>query len=138
MAKKKRVPERLRRPVRERAQSRCEYCLVREEDLYYPFEADHVIAEKHGGTTTLDNLAWSCIFCNRNKGTDIASIDPSTGLVVPLFHPRKQQWKRHFRLKGPQIVPLTAGGRATAHLLQLNSELRIKQRLRFMNIGHYP
>src|SRR5579885_2087602 len=65
MARKPPVPERLRRQVQERAQGRCEYCLIHENDMYYPHEPDHVIAEKHGGATSLENLAWSCFYCNR-------------------------------------------------------------------------
>jgi HNH endonuclease len=49
MVRKPSVPERLRRQVQERVQGRCEYCLIHEADMYYPHEADHVIAEKHGG-----------------------------------------------------------------------------------------
>jgi HNH endonuclease len=49
MVRKPSVPERVRRQVQERAQGRCEYCLIHEADMYYPHEADHVIAEKHGG-----------------------------------------------------------------------------------------
>jgi HNH endonuclease len=56
MTKKPSVPERLRRQVQERAQGRCEYCLIHESDMYYPHEPDHVIAEKHGGPTSLDNI----------------------------------------------------------------------------------
>ena len=76
MAKKLAVPERLRRQVQERAQRRCEYCLIHEADMYYPYEADYVIAEKHGGPTSLENLAWACFYCNRFKGSDLASVDP--------------------------------------------------------------
>src|SRR5579875_401523 len=53
MARKPAVPERLRRQVQERAQGRCEYCLIHEADMYYPHEPDHVIAEKHGGQLPL-------------------------------------------------------------------------------------
>ena len=60
MTRKPSVPERVRRQVQERAQGRCEYCLIHEADMYYPHEADHVIAEKHGGATSLENLAWAC------------------------------------------------------------------------------
>lgn len=52
-----RAPERLRRQVRDRAQGQCEYCRIHEEDVVFPHEADHIIAEKHGGPTTLENLA---------------------------------------------------------------------------------
>jgi HNH endonuclease len=46
--------------------------------MYYPHEADHVIAEKHGGATSADNLAWACFYCNRFKGSDLASVDPTS------------------------------------------------------------
>lgn len=36
------------------------------------------IAEKHGGPTSLDNLAWACLYYNRFKGSDLASIDPAS------------------------------------------------------------
>jgi len=86
-----RVPERLRSQVRDRAHGQCEYCLIHEDEVLYPHEADHIVAEKHGGPTTLENLAWACGVCNRNKGSDVASIDANTGKVVPLFHPHLQQ-----------------------------------------------
>jgi len=42
----------LRRKVSLRAGSRCEYCLLSEDDAYFSHEPDHIIAEKHGGRTT--------------------------------------------------------------------------------------
>jgi 5-methylcytosine-specific restriction endonuclease McrA len=65
--------------------------------MYYPHEADHVIAEKHGGATSLENLAWACFYCNRFNGSDFASVDPASQKIVFLFHPREQRWNRHFR-----------------------------------------
>jgi len=138
MAKKTRVPEKLRQQVRERAKGRCEYCLVHEDDLLFAFEADHVIAEKHKGATIFENLAWACGVCNRFKGTDLSSIDPITNEIVPLFNPRRHQWHRHFRLNGAHIVPLTARGRATESLLQLNTEDRLLQRQALLQQGRYP
>ncbi len=132
------VPEHLRRQVRDRAQGRCEYCLMHEDDSGYPHQPDHIIAEKHGGPTNLVNLAWSCFLCNRNKGADLSSIDPDTGKVTPLFNPRKQQWRRHFRLNGGIVTPITASGRATANLLQFNTQINIAERLRLMRVGHFP
>jgi 5-methylcytosine-specific restriction endonuclease McrA len=58
-------------------------------------QVDHVIAEEHGGQTTLDNLALSCTVCNRRKGSDIGSLDPDSGTLIPLFNPRTQQWSDH-------------------------------------------
>lgn len=132
------IPERLRRQVRERADGRCEYCLIHEADMYYPHEPDHSIAEKHEGPTLLENLAWSCFFCNRFKGSDLASIDPISRRVVTLFHPRRQRWHRHFRLNGALIDGMTASGRATAVLLHFNDEERVAHRLGLMEIGRYP
>ena len=138
MARKPSVPERIRRQVRERAQGRCEYCLIHEADMYYPHEADHVIAEKHGGATSLENLAWACFYCNRFKGSDLASVDPASQKVVFLFNPREQSWKRHFRLNGGRIEGITASGRATVTLLHLNHAERVAYRLGLIDIGRYP
>jgi len=74
-----------RRQVYTRAEGRCEYCLVHQDDAYAAYQIDHVIAEKHGGATTLDNLALACMPCNRRKGSEISSVDPETGLVVPRY-----------------------------------------------------
>lgn len=51
------VSSALRRNIYERAAGRCEYCLLSADDGFFPHEADHIIAEKHGGATTADNLA---------------------------------------------------------------------------------
>ena len=108
----------LRGHVRERADGRCEYCRVPETDTFMPHEADHIYAEKHGGETTADNLCLSCWMCNRHKGTDLTSLDPLTGDITPLFHPRNATWAEHFSLDGPYIRPLTAQARVTVRLLQ--------------------
>ncbi len=47
-----------------RANRRCEYCHFSEDLAWLPFQVDHIIAEKHGGPTTEDNLALSCFYCN--------------------------------------------------------------------------
>ena len=69
------IPVAVRREVRDRANHCCQYCLLSEEDAYFPHETDHIISVKHRGLSTLENLAWSCFDCNRFKGTDIASLD---------------------------------------------------------------
>src|SRR4051812_20614771 len=97
-----------RRSVIERAQGRCEYCQKSDDHKINPYrhEIDHVIAEKHGGSTELSNLAYACFQCNRYKGTDIASLDPQTGEVTRLFNPRTQEWADHFALtEDGQILP---------------------------------
>jgi 5-methylcytosine-specific restriction endonuclease McrA len=49
----------LRRQVVERAGNCCEYCLLPQELVASPHQVDHVIAEKHGGQTVIENLALS-------------------------------------------------------------------------------
>jgi hypothetical protein len=34
---------------------------------FFPHEVDHVIAQKHGGTTVEANLAFTCWRCNRYR-----------------------------------------------------------------------
>ena len=132
------VPERIRQQARLRAQGYCEYCLIHEDDTFLSHEVDHIIAGKHGGQTVLENLAWSCAICNGFKGSDIATLDPQTGKLARLFHPRMQQWKRHFRLIGARITPLTINGRATKRILRLNDANRIDERLMLIRLGRYP
>ncbi|MEH2279780.1 MAG: HNH endonuclease [Nostoc sp.] len=50
----------------------------------------------NGGETTADNLALSCLSCNRHKGSDFATIDELTQEIVPLFNPRRLFWDEHF------------------------------------------
>jgi len=121
----------VRLAVIERARGRCEYCQKPDDRTLNPYrhEADHILAEKHGGNTALDNLAYACFQCNRYKGTDLTSLDPHTNEVTRLFHPRTQQWGNHFALTTEgTIMPRTPEGRATARLLRLNAPERVQTR----------
>ncbi|WP_435388825.1 HNH endonuclease [Laspinema olomoucense] len=82
---------------------------------------DLIIAVKHGGQTISENLALSCLPCNRHKGSDLATCDPVSGEIVPLFNPRTQVCSEHFRLENAQIVGITPTGRATKFLLRFNA-----------------
>lgn len=132
------IPELLRTQVIERALHSCEYCLIHVDYTTLIHEVDHVIATKHGGASTLDNLAYACAQCNRNKGSDIASVDPDTGEPQFLYNPRVQDWQGHFQLDGPLIVPLTAIGRASVRLLQVNQIDRLLLRKELLALGRYP
>lgn len=132
------IPAVLRRLVTERAQYRCEYCLLHQDDTAFTHPVDHIIALKHGGITDEPNLALSCIDCNRNKGSDLTSIDPTTGEITPLFHPRRDNWHEHFRLQGAAIVGISATGRTTVYLLQMNESARITERGLLIGLGRYP
>lgn len=112
--------ESLRAQVARRSRGRCEYCHLPEDCSVLPFEIEHIIAQKHGGRTVLENLAYACRFCNAYKGANIAGIDPASNEVVPLFHPRRDAWKLHFRWNGAALVGLTPAARATVEVLRIN------------------
>lgn len=128
------IPTEIRRVVRERANYFCEYCLIPEAFTFASHEIDHIIARKQGGETTAENLALSCTICNQHKGSELASIDPETG-ETPLYNPRKHKWQEHFRIEDNQIIPLTAEGRVTVHLLQFNRQERIEERKLLIEAG---
>jgi hypothetical protein len=129
------VPAALRRLVYERAGGCCEYCLIPEAVVFATHEIDHIIAQKHGGVTEADNLALACALCNKYKGSDLASLDPETGRLVPLFHPRQHRWADHFQVRSAQFVPLTPTGRVTVRMLQLNHADRVEERALLIAAG---
>jgi hypothetical protein len=112
--------------------------LIHEEDSYSPHQIDHIISRKHGGSSVADNLAYACIRCNAWKGSDIGSLDPSTGQFIRLFNPRRDRWHEHFRLSGVLIEPLTPEGVVTARLLRLNLDKRTVERRLLIAMGRYP
>jgi hypothetical protein len=115
--------------VRRRAEDRCEYCrLPQAAAPFISFCVDHIIAQQHLLNDDPENLAWSCRRCNGYKGPNLSSIDPGSGDVVPLFHPRRNVWNEHFRVDGAEIVGLTPTGRATVRLLGFNDDYRVELR----------
>jgi hypothetical protein len=132
------VPANLRRKVVERAERLCEYCLIHEDDTFLGCEVEHIISEKHKGLTVESNLALACVFCNRAKGSDIASISPTTRSITRLYNPRSDIWSEHFRLENLHIVGLTAIGEATVELLDLNHPDRILERETLSAVERYP
>ena len=104
---------------------------------YFPHQIDHIISRKHGGLSDASNLAYACLRCNSWKGTDIGSLDPRTGRMVVLFHPRRQQWGAHSVWHGFIIEPLTAEGEVTARLLKLNLDKRVAERRLLMALGRF-
>jgi hypothetical protein len=114
--------------VHDRAGGVCEYCQMPQSARRLAFQIEHVIAKQHGGPTTSENLALACGHCNRHKGPNIAGIDPQTGTLIRLFHPRLDVWANHFAARGGSIVGLTEIGRATVHVLNMNDPLEVAVR----------
>ena len=125
----------LLRAVQLASGGRCDYCRTPEHLDPLPFQVDHIISIQHGGPTVLSNLAWSCLHCNKHKGPNIAGIDPETGQLVGLFHPRRQSWNRHFEWDGPVLVGRTRSGRATIVVLAINHPNVLEVRAEFFHEG---
>ncbi|MDZ7622177.1 MAG: HNH endonuclease signature motif containing protein [Candidatus Competibacteraceae bacterium] len=124
-----RIPAALRRLVHHRAGGCCEYCQIPEQFSLLSHQIDHIIPEKHGGYTDSANLALACVLCNKHKGSDLASIDPLTGQITPLYNPRRQHWAEHFTLMNDGLLTsFTPAGRTTIQLLQLNRPERVEER----------
>ena len=128
----------LRQQVWERAADRCEYCQMPQDLVDAVHEIDHIIAEKHRGATVLENLALACFHCNNHKGPNIAGIDPKTGLMSRLFHPREDGWHDHFKWRGPVLLGTTPIGRATVEVLEINIRQRVLHRRALIEEGAFP
>jgi hypothetical protein len=132
------VKAEIRIAVAARANYLCEYCLIAEEDTFFGCHVDHIISIKHGGESNVDNLALACAFCNRFKGSDIASLLWETRALVRFFNPRVDRWSDHFQLAGLSIHPRTEIGEVTVRILRLNDNERILERQELSKIGRYP
>ena len=118
----------LRQLVRQRAEDRCEYCELRQEQEPLPFHVEHVTPRQHGGKDTAENLALACHHCNLHKGPNLSGLDPQTKELTRLFHPRLDNWSEHFTRQGGEIIGLSAIGRTTVSLLQMNGDGRLQLR----------
>jgi hypothetical protein len=128
----------MQQQVRERAGSICEYCHLPEALTTLPFQIDHIIAEKHGGLSSLENLAYCCLPCNACKGPNIAGIHRETQEIVRLFHPRQDTWQEHFAWAGPQLLGHTAIGHVTIAVLAINAPYRLEFRQALITEGVFP
>jgi 5-methylcytosine-specific restriction endonuclease McrA len=124
--------------VRRRAASRCEYCLLRQEYCDLTHHVEHIVARQHGGSDDASNLALACHRCNLRKGPNLTAIDPVTREVVPLFHPRSNDWAEHFIVESERIIGVTAIGRATVQLLAMNDARRLELRTQILSSGEQP
>jgi hypothetical protein len=93
-----------------------------------------------GGADDESNRALACASCNLAKSDRASAPDPVTGERMPLFHPRTQRWRDHFRWSEDQkmLLGVTATGRATIDALDLNSELRQMAREFWFAAGLLP
>lgn len=130
------MDEPTRELVRQRAEQRCEYCRIhQDDDPLFAFHIEHIIAQQHGGTDALSNLALACHQDNLHKGPNLTGIDPVTKKLTRLFNPRRHKWSRHFRWDGPMLVGRTAIGRTTVAVLGMNLPHRVTLREALITAG---
>ena len=103
-----------------------------------PHQIDHIIALKHLGPSTPDNLALACFFCNSYKGPNLAGYDFSSRRITRLYHPRKDRWKQHFSWEGPILKDLRRIGRVTITVLQINRPEILDLRDALIREGVFP
>jgi hypothetical protein len=126
--------------VAERASHRCEYCQAPEAVFNFPFEVEHVIPPGRGGADEATNWALSCRACNLHKSDHLEAVDPHTGALAQLFHPRRQRWEDHFAVDSESgaLIGRTPTGRGTVERLQMNRALPLAARRHWMRLKLFP
>ena len=121
--------------VRQRAGDRCEYCRLHQEHSGLRHHIEHITAKQYGGGDDAASLALACHLCNLHKGTNLTGIDPQTGQLSPIFHPRHDRWSDHFTFEGVRINGVSAVGRATIQVLNMNDARRLDLRSEVLKRG---
>jgi hypothetical protein len=83
-------------------------------------------------------FAWPVLRVTVTKGRMLPGVDPATKKIVPLFHPRRHKWSRHFRWKCPVLVGPTPTGRATVITLKIDLDHRVDLRQGLIEEGVFP
>jgi hypothetical protein len=126
--------------VKRAAQNCCEYCGTQEAYSPDTFSIEHIQPITKGGTNDFENLANACQGCNSRKYTHTNAIDPLTGELVPLYHPRLDLWTDHFAWNEDytQMIGLSPTGRATIEALSLNRNGVVNLRRVLRKLGLHP
>jgi WD40 repeat protein len=127
----------LKKEVAQRANFRCEYCLLSEKVSLFRFHIEHIKSIKHGGNNDIQNLAYCCPDCNFHKGSDIATMQEDDTLIR-FFNPRKDNWFAHFEIDNGAINGKTAIGDATVRIFKFNEIDRLIFRQELMEMLLYP
>jgi len=70
----------------------------------------------------------------------VAALDPATGKMTRLFHPRLDLWSEHFRWSEDSLdmLPVTSVARATVARLRLNRPALRNLRHALRSVGVHP
>jgi HNH endonuclease len=130
----------VRGKVEARANKLCEYCLSPLEFSPDPFSIEHILPLSTGGTNDLENLALSCQGCNGSKSVKIEAFDLVSQTIARFYNPRTDTWSEHFvwNENFTEIIGLTAKGRVTIKILQLNRQRVVNLRRLLILAGEHP
>lgn len=134
------IQKAIRDKIKKVANGSCEYCKAIRSYSSSPFAIEHIIPVAQNGSNEFSNLAFSCNHCNQAKHIATTAIDPLTNQAFPLFNPRKQIWKHHFKWSSnfSKMVGLTPIGRASILRLNTNRQENINLRTVLIGIVHPP
>ncbi|MGB0387208.1 MAG: HNH endonuclease [Ardenticatenaceae bacterium] len=134
------IPIPVRRRVAAFSRYRCAYCQTSQRIIGPLLEIDHIIPQAHGGTSDEENLIWACPMCNGHKSARVQAMDLQSGMMVPLFHPRLDEWIEHFEWveNGTVIRGKTPKGRATVIALNMNHPDVVGARELWVSAGWHP
>ncbi len=129
-----------RNKVEERVRKLCEYCLSPLEFSSDPFSIEHIFPISKGGTDDLENLALSCQGCNGIKSIKTEAFDLVSQKYASFYNPRKDIWSEQFIWNEDftEIIGLTAKGRVTIKVLQLNRQRVVNLRRILILAGEHP
>ena len=134
------ISDNLRRQIEQADRGQCCYCQTQEINSGIPLSLDHILPQSKGGKTSFNNLCLACRSCNEFKSNSIEGFDLLTETIAPLFNPRLQKWKGHFRWSdnSTRVEGITATGRATVVALQMNRAVIVAARARWVLSGWHP
>jgi hypothetical protein len=118
----------------------CAYCQTTQGNSGSPMVVEHIVPRQNGGETHFNNLCFACHRCNEFKGALTTMVDPLTRQTTPLFHPRQQNWSEHFAwdITRIRLLGLTATGRVTIIALNMNNEIIVDSRKKWVQAGWHP
>ncbi len=126
--------------VKLRARGCCEYCLSQTDFSPDPFSVEHIIPKSKGGLDIAENLAWACMGCNGMKYNAVECADPVSGAITPIYNPRNDEWRKHFKWSNDfsLLLGLTPVGRGTIEKLQINRTGVVNLRILLHGAGLHP
>jgi hypothetical protein len=65
-----------------------------------------------------------CYHWNSRTGPNLSGLDPESGALVRLFHPRQDRWDEHFERNGVLIVGSQCGRPSDGRLVEDTEDLQ--------------